>query len=62
MIQLSSSTPAISLLFATVESQSIHDYGSMWVVRGGLERERDERKTVRVTVHFSSNKMLLWST
>ena len=55
-------TPAISLLFATVESQSIHDYSSRWVVRGGLERERDEKKTFRITVHFSSNKMLLRST
>ena len=55
-------TPAISLLFATVESQSIHDYSSRWVLRGGLERERAERKTFRITVNRSSNKMLLRST
>ena len=62
MIQLSSPTPAISLLFATVESQSIHDYSSRWVLRGGLERESAERKTFRITVNRSSNKMLLRST
>ena len=62
MIQLSSPNPAISLLFATVESQSIHDYSSRWVLRGGLERERAERKTFRITVNRSSNKMLLRST
>ena len=55
-------TPTISLLFATVESQSIHDYSSRWVLRGGLERERAERKTFRITVNRSSNKMLLRST
>ena len=60
-------TPAISLLFATVEPQSIHDYSRRWVLRTGLERERAERfsewrKTFRITVHFSSNKMLVRST
>ena len=60
-------TPAISLLFATVEPQSIHDYSRRWVLRTGLERERAERfsewrKTFRITVHFSSNKMLVTST
>ena len=40
MIQLSHPAPAISLLFATVESQSIHDYSSRWVLRTGLEREK----------------------
>ena len=60
-------TPAISLLFATIESPSIHDYSSRWVLRTGLERERAERlsewrKSFRITVHFSSNKMLVRST
>ena len=60
------STPAIPLLFAIVESLSIHDYSSRWVLRGGLERERAERlsewrKTFRITVLFSSNKILLRS-
>ena len=60
-------TTAISLLLAIVESQTIHDYSSRWVSRGGLERERAERlserrKTFRITVHFSPKKMLLRST
>ena len=60
-------TPTISLLFTTVESESIHDYSSTWVLRTALERERAEtlsewRKTFRITVHFSSNKMLVTST
>ena len=58
---------SLSLLFATVGSQSIHYYSSRWVLRGGLERKRAERlsewrKTFRITVHFSSNKMLVRST
>ena len=57
-------TPAITLLFVKVESQSIYDYGSSWVLRGWLEREEAERlsewrRTFRITVLFSSNKMLL---
>ena len=67
MIQLSPPILAISLLFTTVESQSIHNYSSRLVLRGELERERAERmsewrKTFRITVHFSSNKMLVRST
>ena len=58
---------SLSLLFATVERQSIHDYSSTWVLRGGLERERAKRlsewrKTFSITVHFSAKKMLLRST
>ena len=58
---------SLSLLFATVESQSIHYYSSRWVLRGGLERKRAERlsewrKTFRIAVHFSSKTMLLRST
>ena len=61
------STPAITLLFVIVESQSIYDYGSSWVLRGVLEREEAERlsewrRTFRITVLFSSSKMLLRST
>ena len=37
------SAAAISLLFATVESHSIYDYISRWVLRTGLEKERAER-------------------
>ena len=62
MVQLSSPTPAISPFFVTVESQSIHDYSSRWVLRGELERERAEKKTFRITVRFSSSKILLRST
>ena len=65
-IQLSPATPAISV-FGTVESQSIHDYSSWWILRTGLERERVERlsewrKTFRITAYFSSNKILVRST
>ena len=60
-------TPAITLLFVIVESQSIYDYSSSWVLRGGLEREGAERlsewrRAFRITVLFSSNEMLLRST
>ena len=67
MIELSSLTPAIPLFFATVESQSIHDYSSRWVLRTGLEREGAERlsewrENFRIALRFSSIKMLVRST
>ena len=53
-------------IFATVAQQSILYCSCWWVLTRGLERERAERsselrKTFRITIHFSTNKMQLRS-